>query len=219
MKIEFGGHDLELRCSGTLWWPEESLLVASDLHLEKGSSFLSKGFFLPPHDTRDTLERLAGEIDALKPSTLILLGDSFHDHKAFDRLNRHDRELFVSVLKSQHTVWIVGNHDALYLPNGIAAHDEFAHGPFMFRHEAGGEGFEISGHYHPAASFRHKGHKVGGRCFAVSDTRLIMPSFGSYTGGLDVFDPAISQWLGEDFTVHFCLHRRVFALKASQFSD
>ena len=44
--------------SGALFWEEQSLLVVSDLHLEKGSSFATRGVLLPPWDTAATLGRL-----------------------------------------------------------------------------------------------------------------------------------------------------------------
>ena len=37
--------------SGALFWEEQRLLVVSDLHLEKGSSFATRGVLLPPYDT------------------------------------------------------------------------------------------------------------------------------------------------------------------------
>ena len=48
--------------SGALFWEEQGLLVVSDLHLEKGSSFASRGVLLPPYDTAATLSRLAAVI-------------------------------------------------------------------------------------------------------------------------------------------------------------
>ena len=44
--------------SGALFWQERRLLVVSDLHLEKGSSFAARGVLLPPYDTAATLGRL-----------------------------------------------------------------------------------------------------------------------------------------------------------------
>ena len=41
--------------SGALFWHEQRLLVVSDLHLEKGSSFAARGMLLPPYDTAATL--------------------------------------------------------------------------------------------------------------------------------------------------------------------
>ena len=44
--------------SGALFWEEQRLLVVSDLHLEKGSSFAARGVLLPPYDTVATLAAL-----------------------------------------------------------------------------------------------------------------------------------------------------------------
>ena len=48
------------------------------------------------------------------------------------------------------------------------------------------EGFEISGHYHPAVKFVHKEQKVRRPCFVKTEKKLLLPSFGTLTGGLDI---------------------------------
>src|SRR5256886_12255001 len=73
--------------SGALLWKEQSLLVVSDLHLEKGSSFATRGVLLPPYDTVATLGRLAAVIARHDPRTVIALGDSFHDRDAHGPLS------------------------------------------------------------------------------------------------------------------------------------
>src|ERR1700758_4000975 len=78
--------------SGALFWEEQRLLVVSDLHLEKGSSFAARGVLLPPYDTIATLSRLAAAISRHDPKTVIALGDSFHDRSAHERLSKGDRE-------------------------------------------------------------------------------------------------------------------------------
>ena len=45
--------------AGVIYWPEQGLLAVADLHLEKGSSFATRGVLLPPYDTAATLARLA----------------------------------------------------------------------------------------------------------------------------------------------------------------
>ena len=57
--------------SGALFWLEQSLLVVSDLHLEKGSSFAARGVLLPPYDTVATLSRLAAVSKTMFESKLI----------------------------------------------------------------------------------------------------------------------------------------------------
>jgi len=59
-EITVAGVPLVADIAGALYWPEEGLLVVSDLHLEKGSAFAVRGVLMPPYDTATTLERLAG---------------------------------------------------------------------------------------------------------------------------------------------------------------
>jgi metallophosphoesterase superfamily enzyme len=65
--IEIAGVKMLADLSGALFWKEQSLLVVSDLHLEKGSSFAARGVLLPPYDTVATLGRLASAIARHKP--------------------------------------------------------------------------------------------------------------------------------------------------------
>jgi uncharacterized protein len=83
--------------------------------------------------------------------------------------------------------------------------------PFVFRHEALAEPVEgeLSGHFHPRASVRTRGHTIAGRCFIADQERMILPAFGVYAGGLDVRDPAIRSLFAPDYTVHLLGHRRV----------
>ncbi|KAG5716503.1 hypothetical protein E4T56_gene8736, partial [Termitomyces sp. T112] len=76
--------------SGALSWEGQRLLVASDLHREKGSSFAARGVLLPPYDTAATLGRLAAGIARHDPRMVIALGDSFHDRDAHLRLSDID---------------------------------------------------------------------------------------------------------------------------------
>ena len=56
--LDVAGVSLHADLSGALFWEEQRLLVVSDLHLEKGSSFAMRGVLLPPYDTLATLSRL-----------------------------------------------------------------------------------------------------------------------------------------------------------------
>ena len=77
--IHLAGERLMLDPAGALFWPATSLLVVSDLHLEKGSSFARHGMLLPPWDTHATLDRLALLLRRYRPRLVVALGDCFHD--------------------------------------------------------------------------------------------------------------------------------------------
>ncbi|NUR12739.1 MAG: phosphoesterase, partial [Bradyrhizobium sp.] len=55
---------------------------------------------------------------------------------------------------------------------------------------------EISGHFHPKLRLQLKGRRVSRRCFVSSASKIIMPAFGSLTGGLDAHHPEIMGHVG-----------------------
>ena len=164
--------------SGALYWQEQSLLVVSDLHLEKGSSFAARGVLLPPYDTAATLGRLAMVIARHDPRMVIALGDSFHDRSAHDRLSAADRDAIAALQARRDWIWISGNHDPA-LPTrlgGIVA-TEVAIGRIAFRHEPTGAAGEIAGHLHPKARVATRARSVERRCFACDGESAVMPAF------------------------------------------
>ena len=153
--------------SGALFWDEQRLLVVSDLHLEKGSSFATRGVLLPPYDTLATLSRLAAVISRHNPRIVIALGDSFHDRAAHERLSADDRDAVAALQSGRDWIWISGNHDpALPRDLGGTVADEVAIGPITFRHEPTGAHGEIAGHLHPKARVSARGRSMERRCFA-----------------------------------------------------
>ncbi|WP_238934567.1 ligase-associated DNA damage response endonuclease PdeM [Maricaulis parjimensis] len=185
---------------GVLVVPEVGLLVVSDLHFEKGSSFAVGGQMLPPYDTRTTLRRLAEAIERHQPRTVIALGDSFHDTRADQRMHDEDAATLCALVnRLERWIWIEGNHDPAPPPQfGGEVTDEIELAGLVFRHEPteGAAPGEVAGHLHPCAKVRRKGRSVRNRCFATDGTRLILPAFGAYTGGLNVCDDAFTRCFG-----------------------
>ena len=192
--FEVAGERLCLQPCGGLWWEAAGVLVVSDLHLEKASSYAARGQMLPPYDTRATLGRIAALIEALKPTTVISLGDSFHDRRARPRMSAGDVALVREMTSRCDWVWIEGNHDPKPPEDlgGRMAH-ELKLGALVFRHEptAGHSPGEIAGHLHPCVRVVGRGGRtVRARCFATDGERLVMPAYGALTGGLNVLDVA-----------------------------
>jgi uncharacterized protein len=190
-----GGAQGTLRCSGALWLAAERALVVADLHLEKGSSYAARGQMLPPYDTRETLRRLAAEVEALAPAVVILLGDTFHDRRSESRLAADDAQALRDLARGRGLVWVVGNHDAdgpRALPGEVA--NQLTVAGLTLRHEpgAGLQSGEVSGHLHPAARVRATRGSVRRRCFVTDAERMILPAFGAYAGGLNVRDAAFA---------------------------
>jgi hypothetical protein len=209
------GQALFLDVSGAAWWPAARTLVFADLHFEKGSSYARGRQFLPPYDTRATLLRMAHVLARYNPARVIALGDSFHDADAASRLDSDAREALAAMRKTADFIWIAGNHDPLppgWLGGTVT--DAWREGGLIFRHEPRGdaEPGEIAGHLHPCTKVAKYGRSVRRRCFAADGRRMILPSFGAYTGGLDVGDVAIASLFEARFHAYMLGQERVYAI-------
>lgn len=219
--IVLNGASLIAEPSGALYWPARETLVVADLHLEKGSSFARRGQLLPPYDSRTTLSQLSDAIGRRRPKRLICLGDSFHDADAAGRLGPEERETIRRLAAAVEAwIWIAGNHDPAPPADlgGEVVTDHLTDGPLVFRHEALATpaAGEISGHYHPKAAVTQRGRRISARCFVEDGRRAILPSFGAYTGGLNVLDPAISGLYANGFRVHLLGPRKVYSFPRSR---
>ena len=199
--FSFAGETFVAGPEGALFWPAQQALLVADLHLEKASWFARLGQFLPPYDSHATLSALAREVDRSGAKRLYCLGDSFHDRFGCDRLPAAARELLVRMTAAVDWVWVVGNHDPGFSDHcGGRLADELEVAGIVLRHEAVRDDPrpEMSGHFHPKLRLQLQGRRVSRRCFVVSPTKLILPAFGSLTGGLDATHPAILDNVGSD---------------------
>jgi len=197
--LSFAGHDFFATPEGALHWPAERALLVADLHLEKASWFARLGQFLPPYDSLATLQALEREIERSAVLRLYCLGDSFHDRFGCDRLTASARELLASMTGRLDWVWIVGNHDSGFIDHcGGRIEEECEVGGITLRHEADASDPrpEMSGHFHPKLRLSLRGRSLSRRCFVASASKLILPAYGSFTGGLDAGHPEIMKKVG-----------------------
>lgn len=199
--FDFHGERLQPLACGALFWPAERTLLVADLHFEKASSFARRGRLLPPYDSLDTLAALLDAVEATGPARIVCLGDSFHDPGGPARLPAPARAALKLLTASLDWLWITGNHDdtaAASLGGRVLA--EARLGPFTLRHEADPTDAapELSGHFHPSLRLRVAGRRIVRRCFALTATKLVLPAYGSMTGGLCITDAAFTTALGAD---------------------
>ncbi|MBC2665217.1 ligase-associated DNA damage response endonuclease PdeM [Novosphingobium flavum] len=194
--FSFAGHEFALTAPEkgvpALFWPAEQALLVADLHLEKASWFARGGQFLPPYDSRETLERVALAIRQTGARRVYCLGDSFHDKAGPDRLEPHAAGMLDALVRVVDWVWITGNHDADMAVAGALV-EELTVSGIHLRHEArpGETEPELSGHFHPKLRLTLRGRAIARPCAVRSERRMILPAFGTLTGGMDAADPAI----------------------------
>jgi hypothetical protein len=215
LEITVNGEALLLDACGAAFAKAHSTLIFADLHLEKGSSYARGRQFLPPYDTADSLRRMAAAIARHRPARVVALGDSFHDRHAGDRVASQDRALLESLGRGARFTWVTGNHDPhppAWLTGEVV--ESLRLGGLLLRHEPldAFEPGEVAGHLHPCAKVAKWGRSVRRRCFVSDGLRLILPSFGAYTGGLDVGDTAIASLFAGSFHAYMLGSRRVYAM-------
>jgi DNA ligase-associated metallophosphoesterase len=200
---------------GALYLAEHRMLVVSDLHLEKGSSYARRGSLIPPYDTLATLRLLQQVVIDYAPKIVVSLGDSFHDRGGSGRMPEPFREQVVALAAGRDWFWITGNHDP-EAPEDLPGESisELGVGAIVLRHEpsrAAGDG-EIAGHLHPCARVVQRSRSVRRRCFASDGRRLVMPAFGAYTGSLNMLDRAYAGLFKAESLMAYMLGQdRVYA--------
>lgn len=200
--LSFADEELVLTKDHALYWPAERALLVADLHLEKASYYAARGQMLPPYDSRATLERVADAVKATGARRVISLGDNFHDEGGTNRLEPHAAGMLEALTRALDWVWITGNHDeVLHLSYGGVVAEELDIGGIVLRHEArrGETRPELSGHYHPKLRLKVRARHISRPCAVRAKSakcdRMILPAFGSLTGGMDAGDPAILEAL------------------------
>ncbi len=199
VRFSFAGRELMALPQGALFWPLRHALIVADLHLEKASWFARLGQMLPPYDSVATLADLTALAAATGPREIWCLGDSFHDRHGCDRLPARARDMLAALTASTRWTWITGNHDPGFADHcGGAIVEEAEVDGILLRHEADPAEArpELSGHFHPKLRINLRGRKVSRRCFVATERKLILPAFGSLTGGLEASHPEIVRAVG-----------------------
>jgi len=190
--IEFGGHSLQLLGDRAMYWAATRTLIVADVHVGKAATFRALGVPVPGGITAKDLARLSDLLRVTGAERLLILGDFLHAREA------HAANAQLLAWRGQHADLridlVIGNHDrragatdaGLGIRELASPHEElglqFVHDPA----EARG-GPTLAGHLHPQAwlaDFDGSGAKVP--CFVVETSLLVMPAFGSFTGGVRI---------------------------------
>ncbi|MGE4321449.1 MAG: ligase-associated DNA damage response endonuclease PdeM [Sphingobium sp.] len=204
--LSFAGHAFFALAEAALFWPAHRALLVADLHFEKASWFARFGQFLPPHDSKATLDAITTLVDRTGARAVWSLGDSFHDAGGAARLDPACRTQLAALTDRLDWMWITGNHDAALMdqsrPDSLGGRRcvEAEVDGIWLRHEADPADSrpEISGHFHPKFRLSVRGRHVSRRCFVGSPRKLILPALGALAGGLDAGHGEIRRVVGPD---------------------
>ncbi|MEM6562339.1 MAG: ligase-associated DNA damage response endonuclease PdeM [Planctomycetota bacterium] len=186
MRFCFAHHEFTALPQRALRWGETVLIA--DPHFGKSDVFQHAGVPVPDGNTAADLRRLDDVLGAA--TRLIILGDFFHAkasqsnavHTALAAWRERHVELDVTL--------VLGNHDRHAGRPPMSLGFEIVHvleqDGLRFAHHppASPDVPTLCGHLHPAAKLPdYDGSRVRVPCFCVDEDVLVLPAFGSFTGG------------------------------------
>jgi len=179
---------LHLLAEGAVWLEDCHTLVVADVHLGKAAAFRARGLPVPEGDNARDLERLRALCEKRAARQLVIAGDFFHSPSGMSSELERMLGDFLTSLQIP-VLLVIGNHDAglAKLPATLqtcAAHGipgiRVIHDPA----DAVPGMLNLAGHWHPVVRIPD-GRRTSLRlpCFLLRGDLLVLPSFGSFTGG------------------------------------
>lgn len=190
MAVRVAGETVLLLPEKALYWPAEKMLIVADIHFGKAAAFRALGVPVPRGTTTENLLGLDALVDAHGAQHIVFLGDFLHARAAHASATQQAMLAWRERRSSLRLTLVRGNHDrhagdpAAQL--GIALVDEpHEVGPFAFCHhpDIDTPGYALAGHIHPVYVLATRFDALRLPCFVVGSERMILPSFGSFTGG------------------------------------
>lgn len=191
LDFNFMEQDLLLLPQKAIYWIQQKVLIAADVHLGKVGHFRKAGIAVPRDMEQSDLAVLSDLVFEHTPEKIIFLGDLFHsdmnaDWEWFRLWRRQFPKLEIILIRGNHDII----NDSHYHDLNVAIYDELQVGPFlMLHHPLGGEplkntsAYPFCGHIHPGVLLKGRGRQsITIPCFAFGDKQAILPSFGRFTG-------------------------------------
>lgn len=185
LETTWHGHSLML-INHALFWPAESALLISDLHLGRAETFQRAGLPLPSGHEDADLARLASLQAFTGARNLYILGDVIHAKSGMTDARVEAFGQWLEQLPASVHL-IAGNHDRysekIFAAWGLPALASLELAGIQLVHEPQTKDVHICGHLHPVAQVGTRRDYVRLPCFVVEPTRLILPAFTHFSGG------------------------------------
>ena len=208
VEITIRDQSLALLAEKMAYWKEAKTLLVADTHFGKAATFRKAGIPVPCGTTEVMLARLSQTIGSCQAERLIVLGDFVHSATRCQNGFEADLIAWRAQLPALEMILVRGNHDRGHdtLFKALAmkiVSEPFAEPPFAFCHfhdvddesENRNENqvntlstttnqlFRFGGHIHPGVTLQDFGKaKEKIPCFWISDSFMVLPAFGEFTG-------------------------------------
>ncbi|MCS0589890.1 ligase-associated DNA damage response endonuclease PdeM [Massilia norwichensis] len=210
LTVELGGEPLVLLPQKAAFWPRERMLIVADIHFGKAAAFRSFGIPVPKGTTTENLLALDALIELTGANHVLFLGDFLHARAAHAASTqaamlawrRRRCELVLTLVRGNHDKHAGDPAGEL----GIDLVDEpWTVGPYSFCHhpDIAAPGYVLAGHVHPVYVLATRSDALRLPCFIAGPTRMILPSFGAFTGGHALRpEPGERVWVSSGEAVH-----------------
>lgn len=188
--VRVAGETVLLLPEKALYWPGERMLVVADIHFGKAAAFRALGVPVPRGTTTENLLGLDALVDAHGARHIVFLGDFLHARAAHASATQQAMLAWRERRSNLQLTLVRGNHDrhagdpAAALDIGLVD-EPHAVGPFAFCHhpDLDTPAYALAGHIHPVYVLATRFDALRLPCFVVGKDRMILPSFGAFTGG------------------------------------
>lgn len=210
LSLTLGGEKLWLLPERALWWPAQQAVVVADVHLGKDAVFRRQGLAIPKGGAGSDLARLTQLIRRHDAARLLVLGDWLH---AAPRA-AEDWTPELLAWRDTHADlefnWVVGNHDRRIETLAVQLHahcleEARSLNGLALCHEPPErlDRPSLCGHWHPVLRLQ-TGARTRQRlpAFWLAGQRLVLPAFGSLTGGHPIQGaPTDRTWVTDGTTL------------------
>lgn len=190
LEIEIDGEQMLLHPDRALLWQARKTVLIADPHFGKDDVFRRAGIALPRGPAITDLQRLTALIDANRYERLVVLGDFLHAPTHASDSFLHAFGVWRSAHAQLSIDLVAGNHDRRenverWRTAARWHSSAIVEPPFVFAHEPGSDprGYVLGGHIHPVMHLSCVRRRLRVPVFWKRPEYLVMPSFGSFTGG------------------------------------
>jgi DNA ligase-associated metallophosphoesterase len=192
MKIQIQDQTIDLLPDACALLSDGTLVVA-DLHLGKATAFQAKGLAIPEGDSEADLRRLKDLCKWHEATRLVINGDLFHSPAGMNPEIERLLETFLNDMQIPIELTL-GNHERKipHIPPALSPTEFVEHAGFHIVHDPADapKGVPtVTAHWHPVVKIADsKRTSLRLPCFLVRRNMVVLPSFGSFTGG-QIIDP------------------------------
>jgi DNA ligase-associated metallophosphoesterase len=194
LTVQFAGESWELLTEKAVYAPQRDALILADVHIGKGATFRALGVPVPAGSSAKDLTRISALLKSTGARRLIILGDFFHAkagrddelHDAIHRWRQSHAEVAMLLIRGNHdrragrvlASWNIEEANERHEEQGVLlCHAPCEDSPLP----------HLCGHIHPVFAMKdYDRTSVRVPCFVVDPNLMMLPSFGTLTGGFRV---------------------------------